>query len=100
MVNLGGEPGLSVGLIGSTMTYLVSASRRELLEIKFDNCISEETRVLFSVTLRHINYIRFQNNGPDLTVTVEPVNRGDGAVISESVFASSDAETSDVSVIV
>ncbi|KAI5433246.1 hypothetical protein KIW84_020506 [Lathyrus oleraceus] len=67
---------------------------RKLLKVKLHNDISKRTRILFGVTFRNINYIRFQNNRPDLAVTViKTVGGSNRTVVSQTVFAAGDTES-------
>lgn len=77
-----------------TVTVLSFGDRRKLLKIKLHNGISKKTRILFGVTFRNINYIRFKNNRLDLTV-IKTVNGGNRTVVSQAVFAAGDTESGD-----
>jgi len=86
-----------------TVTVLSFGNRRKLLKIKLYNGISKKTRILFSITFRNINDIRFQNNGPDLTTVItvtKTVNGSNGTVILQTVFTSDDTETSNTTFVV
>ena len=80
-----------VSSVAGTPTHTFS-DRRELLKIQFNHSISKQTRVLLRVPLRHIHDVRFKNNGPDPSISLEPMNRRHRLVIPQPVLASGDAK--------
>ena len=78
---------------------------RELLEVELDDGVGEETRVLFGVAVGDVDNVGFEDDGVDLAVgggvvVVEGVDGGDGAVVTEAVFATDDAEAGDAADVV
>ncbi|KAF5460314.1 hypothetical protein F2P56_020193 [Juglans regia] len=74
--------------------------RRQLLQIQPHHGVRKHTRVFLGVPLRHVHYVRFQNQSPGLPVAVEPVHRRDRPVILQPVLPSDNTEPCDVPLVV
>lgn len=85
----------------TTLTTHSFSDRSKLLEIQPHNSVSKKPSILLSVPLRHINNVRLQNNGPDLTtLTFKAMNGRDRAIVPKPMLTTNDSKPGDVAFII
>lgn len=94
---------MSDSQVGGGVTRVASQASRdggELLEVKLHEGVGEEPGVLLRVALGHVHHVRLENDGPDLPVSPDLMERCHRPVVPQPVLAPDDAEPRDVPLLV